>query len=282
MKRYLISCWLLLPFMLWAQQDGLLWKISGPQLKQPSYLFGTMHTTDSRVFQFPPTVKNSLNACDAFAMEILLEDNSLDLSLIMRLMMKDGTTLKALFTPEEYNRLDSLLSRATGFPLAMLDRVQPIVLMALMEQSAMQQDSALPLDLHLLEQARKGKKKLLGIETVAEQINALQSLSYREQAAMVSLEMSKQQDVAAATDAMMEYYISGKLDSLLALNNRNPMPEKLAKALLDNRNDIMAERIAAMIKKQSVFAAVGALHLPGDNGVIALLRKKGFAVEVVK
>ena len=64
-------------------------------------------------------------------------------------------------------------------------------------------------------------------------------------------------------------------------DNRNPMPEKLAKALIDNRNEIMADRIADFIKKQSVFAAVGALHLPGSNGVIERLRRKGFVVEAV-
>jgi len=241
-----------------------------------------MHTTDSRAFTFSEQAKKGIEQCDAFAMELLMDDNSLDISLVMSLVMKDGTTLRSLFSEKEFQTLDSLLGTATGFPLSMLDNIQPIILIALLEQAGLGKDSSLPLDLYLMEHAKAKKKKLLGIETVAEQLSALQSLSYKEQAEMISAELNKQHDNKAENDSLSHYYSTGKLDSLLVLNNRNPMPEKLEKALIENRNEIMAERIADFIKKQSVFAAVGALHLPGANGVIERLRRKGFVVEVVR
>lgn len=282
MKKLFFVFLFALPAFVDAQYDGLLWKITGKNSKQPSYLFGTMHTTDSRAFTFSEQAKNTIEKCDAFAMELLIDDNSLDISLVMSLVMTDGTTLRSLFSEEEFQMLDSLLGNATGFPLTMLDNIQPIILIALLEQAGLGKDSSLPLDLYLMEHAKAKKKKLLGIETVAEQLNALQSLSYKEQAEMISAELAKQNDTQAENDSLSYYYSVGKLDSLLELNNRNPMPEKLAKALIDNRNEIMAERIADFIKKQSVFSAVGALHLLGANGVIERLRRKGFVVEAVR
>jgi len=282
MKKIFFVFLFALPAFIYAQYDGLLWKITSKNSKQPSYLFGTMHTTDSRAFTFSEQAKKGIEQCDAFAMELLMDDNSLDISLVMSLVMKDGTTLRSLFSEKEFQTLDSLLGTATGFPLSMLDNIQPIILIALLEQAGLGKDSSLPLDLYLMEHAKAKKKKLLGIETVAEQLSALQSLSYKEQAEMISAELNKQHDNKAENDSLSHYYSTGKLDSLLALNNRNPMPEKLEKALIENRNEIMAERIADFIKKQSVFAAVGALHLPGANGVIERLRRKGFVVEAVR
>jgi uncharacterized protein YbaP (TraB family) len=282
MKRLFFVSLLLLPAIIIAQYDGLLWKITHKNSKQPSYLFGTMHTTDSRAFTFSEQAKNKIEQCDAFAMELLMDDNSIDINLLMSLMMTDGSTLRSLFSEKEFHTLDSLLGNFIGFPLEMLDNIQPIVLIALLEQAGLGKDSSLPLDLFLMQHAKTKKKKLLGIETVAEQLSALQSLTYQEQAEMISAELSKQQNELNENDSLTHYYSAGKLDSLLALNNRNPMPEKLAKALLDNRNEIMAQRIEVFMKKESVFAAVGALHLPGANGVIERLRKKGFVVEAVR
>ena len=80
----------------------------------------------------------------------------------------------------------------------------------------------------------------------------------------------------------MKYYIEQNLDSLLVMNDKQPMPPKLYKALITDRNVRMADRIDLFIHKQPTFIAVGALHLPGPGGVIALLRKKGYTVEAWK
>lgn len=264
-----------------SQYQSLLWKISGNGLKSESYLLGTMHVADSRAFTKIDSIKQRLNQCHAYAMEIIASENDVDMSLMFSLLMKDGTTLSKLFTKDEYQTLDSLLEASTGYSIALLDKMQPILLSVLLEQSGMTADSAAPLDFYLLEWAEKNNKKLIGIETVQEQLQALQALSYKEQAQMIKDELKKKNNTSFA-DQLFKLYTEENLDSIVILNQQNPMPAKLEKALLTDRNKIMAERIAGIIQQQSTFCAIGALHLPTPTGVIERLRKKGFKVEAIK
>lgn len=275
---FFFSC---LSTVLFGQYQGLLWKISGNGLEQPSFLFGTMHTADSRAFNKIESVKNKLAGCDAFAMEILADEKDIDLNLIAGLLMTDGTTLSSLFTKEEYKRIDSLMQKSSGFPLSLFEFVQPIVIAMLFEQSGMTTDSTDALDFYLKKIAQKEGKKLIGIETIQEQLKALQALTYTEQAALVSQELNKQND-SQGTEQLFKFYASENLDSILILNRQNPMPEKLEKALVENRNKLMTDRIATIIRQQPTFCAIGALHLPAAGGVIEGLRQKGFKLESVQ
>jgi uncharacterized protein YbaP (TraB family) len=99
---------------------------------------------------------------------------------------------------------------------------------------------------------------------------------------MLVEELRKYESSEDVMQEMVRHYLAQNLDSLLLLNDKDPMPEKFYKALITDRNRRMANRIADFTAKQQVFIAVGALHLPGEKGVIELLRKKGFLVEAVK
>jgi uncharacterized protein YbaP (TraB family) len=264
-----------------SQYQNLLWKISGNGLAKESFLFGTMHSADNRAFKKTEQVKKAIKQCDAYAMEILADENELDASILLNLMMKDGTTLSKLFSKEEYHTLDSLLEESIGYSIELLENIQPIVVSLLLEQAGAAKDSAEPLDLYLQEFAENEGKKLIGIETVQEQLKALQALSYKEQAQMVKEDLKKQNNLELS-EQLFRFYVTENLDSMVILNKQNPMPEKLEKALITDRNKIMIERITAFIKQQPTFCAVGALHLPEKNGIIEGLRKKGFKVEAVK
>ena len=129
---------------------------------------------------------------------------------------------------------------------------------------------------------KKKKKKIIGIETVDEQLSALNSLSYQEQADLLVKEIhSFEENKNEGTD-LVRFYMEQNLDSLASNDADAQMPEKFYKALVIDRNVRMADRIAYFIKEQSTFIAVGALHLPKQEGVIELLRKKGFTVIAVR
>jgi uncharacterized protein YbaP (TraB family) len=135
--------------------------------------------------------------------------------------------------------------------------------------------------LYFHEQAKNAGKKIIGIETVAEQLSALNSLSYKEQADMLIQEVDSFQVNKTGGTEVLKYYLNQDLDSLSAGDEDAQKSEKFYKALVVDRNERMANRIAEFIKKQPTFIAIGALHLPGDIGVINRLRKKGFTVEPV-
>ncbi|WP_295676647.1 TraB/GumN family protein, partial [uncultured Mucilaginibacter sp.] len=137
------------------------------------------------------------------------------------------------------------------------------------------------LDLYLHQKAKQANKKIIGIETVAEQLGALNSLSYQEQADLLRDEVDSAQANKSGGPEVLNYYLAQDRDSLSGSDDPSKKSDKFYKALVVDRNERMAKRMAEFIKKQPTFIAIGALHLPGEVGVIALLRKKGFTVEPV-
>ncbi len=270
-----------------AQYKSLLWKITGNGLETPSYLFGTMHTGDARIHKLSDTVLPYFNSVKAYAME-LDPDKAMDLGLLPKLMMGKKYSLKEMVPATEYSFLDSIVKAQVGLPALLFDNVAPVFVMTILEAAGMglsegdDASSGEVLDLYLHRLAKEKKKKVIGIETADEQLSALNSLSYEEQADMLTKEIqSLQNDSATGTD-LVKFYLAQELDSVAQMDDAANMPPKFYKALVTDRNVRMANRIGAFIKNQPTFIAIGALHLPGKEGVIELLRKKGYAVEPEK
>ncbi|MDB5281584.1 MAG: hypothetical protein JWO06_659, partial [Bacteroidota bacterium] len=120
-----------------------------------------------------------------------------------------------------------------------------------------------------------------GIETAEEQLDALSVLSYKEQADLLAEEVKSIAANKSDGKDVLNFYLQQNLDSLSANDIDSKMPDKFYKAIVTDRNARMAERITRIASEQPTFIAIGALHLPGEKGVIALLRKKGFIVEAV-
>ena len=272
-----------------AQYKSLLWKISGNGLKDTSYLYGTMHVADPRIIDLSNRAKPYFDASKAFAMEIDPDAGEKNMmGMMSKLMMGKGYSLQKMIPSKEYSYLDSICSGLIGVPMMMFDNVSPVVIMTIFEEASMGLDaSALGgkspvLDLYFHDNAKKAKKKIIGIETVAEQLGALNALTYQEQADMLKEEVDSFRVNGSGGSDVVKYYLAQDLDSLAANSEDDSKKgEKFYKALVVDRNERMANRMAEFIKKQPTFIAIGALHLPGNIGVIALLRKKGFTVEPV-
>ncbi len=270
-----------------AQYNSLLWKISGNGLQQPSFLYGTMHTSDARVFAFGEAAMPYFNSVKAYAMELDPKE-AMKMELISKLMMGNDYSLKKMIPAADYRFLDSTVKKQIGFSVAMFDNVAPIFTMTVFEASAMELEETKTsgkkeiLDMYFYKQAKKQTKKIIGIETVEEQISALNTLKFQEQADLLVEEIHQLQQNETGGVDLVKYYLEQNLDSLAANDMDAQMPEKFYKAIVTDRNVRMAERISDFIKERSTFVAVGALHLPKEDGVIALLRKKGFSVEPVR
>jgi uncharacterized protein len=270
-----------------AQYKSLFWRISGNGLKDTSYLYGTMHTADSRIIDMSKRARPYFDASKAYAMEIDPDGEKNMMGLMSKMMMGKGYSLQKMIPVKEYGYLDSICTSQIGFPMSMFDNVSPVIIMTIFEGVSMGLDQsalgggAQVLDLYLHDEAKKAKKKIIGIETVNEQLGALGSLSFQEQADMLTQEVDSFRVNKNGGQEVLKYYLGQDLDSLSANDDDSKKSEKFYKALVIDRNERMASRIGEFIKKQSTFIAIGALHLPGDAGVITLLRKKGFTVEPV-
>ena len=268
---------------------SLFWEISKDSI-DVSYLYGTMHSTDSRVHELSDSVKLFFEQCEAVALELIMD--SVDVFGVMQGMFMKDTTLRMLYEREQYKKVKKYLRKQflKNKELALvslifdIDKVKPMFLSTLVSEAKPENAADLPLDMYLGEWGKKQNMKLIGIETFDEQIAALDAIPLKQQAEM----LLEQIDMAASSDTMnstmMSLYLAQDLDGLLLFYegfDEDMVSDSFDDALIRKRNVVMAERMDKIVQEQKTFMAVGALHLPGENGVIELLRKKGYQVRPI-
>lgn len=265
--------------------QSLLWKISGNGIKEPSYIYGSIHIQDARVFQFDSTVVyGALASCDAFAMEILLDE--VDPQAIRKSMyMKKGKLLSKMMKPKDFALLDSICKAQLGASAYFVNTMKPFFLCTGMQQADMAHDKDDALDLYFLKKARAAGKKCYGVEEYQDQIDAIDAISIKEQINMLVDGLNKYiagEDTAQNDfDELLNAYLTYDFDKMLQLSNDPSLPKKFNKVFLVDRNVGMAAHFVDIAKENSLFCVIGAAHLAGEKGVLSLLRKKGFQVEAI-
>lgn len=258
----------------------LLWKISGKDLQSPSYLYGTNHIQDQRVFNFDNTVLDALSSCQAFAGELLLDQ--IDAAAVREsIVMPKGKTIREMMSKEDYALLDSICKARIGASVLFMNTIKPIYLSTTLEMVQMAKDKEDALDLFLLKQARKQQKSCYGLETYQGQMNAIDAIPVEEQMIMLDQVIHPDSTSANNMDTMLLTYLNMDLEKMFSLTADPSLPKKFNKVLVLNRNVTMAKGFVKIAKKETLFCAVGAGHLGGDKGVLALLRKKGYTVEPI-
>ena len=276
-----------IPALVFAQgtPKSLLWRVSGADLLRSSYLYGTMHSQDERVFRFGDSVLVALESCDIVAGEIMMDELEGDgMDMLSGIMMPGDTRLKDLYRKKDYAVVEAFMQEKIGPMAIIFQRAKPFFVMAFIMEQDMEQDQAMMLDDHLQELGRQHGAKVIGIETVAEQMAAVDRIPLKEQARML-LESARQEPSESHTDMeeMLKVYLDQDLDALIEVGDAGaPMGENMETALLIDRNVVMVHRVDSILRTgESLFFAVGAAHLPTDEGLIELLRAKGYRVEPV-
>lgn len=266
---------LLLPLQVWSQ--SLLWKISGNGTSSSSYLYGTIHIQDRRVFEWPEVILSKIDECSMFSGELNLTE--LDMNETTSLFfLPDGETLSDIFTPQEYQMIREALQKCSGMDISLFERVKPVTLVAVCLTIGKEGDMDAPVDDLLMRYAGSHQKTIRGIETIEEQMQLLDKIP-NEYVVEFFRNMDQQQ---AEMEKLIRIYQKADLDSIYIVMQEEESGALLNDELIQNRNYIMAERTIPWIKEQSVFIAVGAGHLPGEEGLINLYRKEGFKVEPVE
>ncbi len=276
---------LALIFSLPLHGQSLLWKIEGPGLSEPSYLYGTMHSRAKKVFEFSDVVWQKFSQTRAFAAELKLDSAGVKTAAAM-LRAPADSTLDKLLAPKDYSLVAKAVKKELGVELSAYNGFKPLYVQTLLQQtSLMQGEMPKFLDQYLHDKAVADGKIILGVETPEEQGRAFGALGMKKQAEML-VETVKKLDAKRKENAenhqkLLDVYLSGNLDEMTALIESDDMPQEMKKILIDERNRTMAERIAGMARQQSTFVGVGAAHLPGKTGVVQLLKEKGFTLTPV-
>jgi uncharacterized protein YbaP (TraB family) len=256
----------------------LLWKISGKGLKKSSYLFGTMHVRDREAFDFSDSVLLKLEECEAFAMEV--HPDSATRYYFSRMMdgVKQEDQLREQLSSEEYKRLDSLLMARDSISLTHFKTASEVG--SYISEKYQKKDKPTFLDAWLYNIAQSQNKKILGLEDFREQIKLLADGNGIE---LNELKRYLGKDPEASRrfyQLFLNLYASGDIDSIRTYSKNQTALHY--DDLVTRRNGVMTTSIIEAIHQQPTFIAVGAAHLPGEEGIIYLLRKKGYSVTLVK
>lgn len=263
------------------QANSLLWKISGNNLLKPSYLYGTMHSRDLRAHEFGDSVLVKLNECEAVALELLTAEMMENpFALLGYIMMKD-TTLDMLLSEKDYQLVKKFAEDKLGIFGMVVDNIMPIFTSGLITEMMMGDDVEVTVDEFFERTAMEKDMKTIGIETIEEQLKALNQISLKEQAEMLAEQLRTMNEDSVTFEKLIDCYHNQNLKCLQEIYASEKVSEVFDNALVDSRNRVMAQRIDSLVRLQPTFVGVGALHLVGESGLIALLKQSGFLVTPV-
>ena len=279
----------LVPFFLTAQIDRsnyqLLWEISGNELTQPSYLFGTIHLKDKRVFEFSDSMYYMLEKCDAFAIEV--HPDSINNYLLDLYSNKDTVnTLKQNLSPSAYDDINKLLFEKVGKTIEDLKNKNPFLIQMMLgdEPNEKPTDKDLFMDLFLYRMARNQGKETFGLEKIQDHEDLTASF-FRTFENPPEIDYFNNFWVNEDPfESLINLYLTGDLELIQQLYNyeeKSEEDEEYHHELINKRNQIISNNIATLIHQKSTFNAIGAAHLPGKEGVIELLRAKGYKLRPV-
>jgi uncharacterized protein YbaP (TraB family) len=258
----------------------LLWRISGNGMTKPSFLFGTMHVNERRAFNFKDSLYQYLEQADAFAMEFHPDSANSIITAYMNGELSTDNSQGRELTEEQMKVLEKKLStlNAKGpkkSKKAMLDYFLGKIMTSEKKEEAMETF----MDAFLFDMARRAGKDVIGLEDVKDQVAAFGSLSKGLQTKHF-VDLIENWDFTKTGSPIHELYYKEDLDGIDRFFNTYFTQETL-NGFLYKRNIVMVRGMDSLMKTKSVFTAVGAGHLPGKEGIIALLRKKGYKVEPV-
>jgi uncharacterized protein YbaP (TraB family) len=263
-------------------QAQLLYQISGNGLTEASYLYGTIHILPKDKFELSNSLKRAFDASTTIAMEVDLDMSGAEkIALAQKVMLPDGKTLKDFMAAEDYLQLkayciDSLQWSESKFERS--SKLKPMFFSSVLIQENMSNMASYEMEFNKM--AKKKKKETIGLETIEFQLGLFDQLPMQTQVDM--LKQDYKSDMKSY-DTLLACYLREDLETLgkLMAENTSAYPE-FNELMLVQRNKSWIAPMRAQMQKESTFFGVGAAHLSGPDGVVALLRAQGFTVTAIK
>jgi uncharacterized protein YbaP (TraB family) len=269
-----------------ASNNTLLWKISGNHLSRPSYLFGTIHMLCADDIQISDSLKAAIRKSDKVYLELDMDNIFEMLGVMGKMKMRNDTTLADLLSPAQYDSVKNYFKKQnTLLPFSVVETYKPMLAASLLMQGSMDCDNEVAMEQLIMKEAKSQGKGIKGLETMAYQMSIFDSIPYRLQANELLSYVEQSGDTTDKDDfdKLSNAYRLQNLDTLEAITKQDDMGmANFDDLLLYNRNANWAKKLPGLMKDQSLVVAVGAGHLPGERGVINLLRKAGYKVEPVQ
>lgn len=262
--------------------QGILWRVSAPGL-EPSHLFGTIHVDDPGVLALPDTVATALEQARRVVLEIDLDDRAQSAFALASRVSQPLHWDRAL-APEILGRLFAIAHEQHGLAPTQLELLKPWALFTLLSRPPPGDRPVL--DAALRQRALALQIPVFGLETVAELTGALDAIRLDDQMALLRASVCAYDQLAEQVDRLVELYLARDLDGMLVLTGAQrgdaAVFERFLEQVLFVRNERMLARLEGHLEAGRAFVAVGALHLPGDRGLLLGLRELGFSLQRIE
>lgn len=266
----------------------VLYKIEGNGLKEPSYIFGTHHLAPISVIESFGAAEPFKNATQVVG-EIDMTQNPMEMQMAMQphMIAPADSTLSKVIPAEDFSVINEEFKKwapMQGMELSMLDGMKPMVVTTIVTLGIT--SDAIPdynpneqLDTWFQTTGASEGKKIIPLETAEQQATLLFDFTPISIQAEALVEMLKEpQKAVDSAKQLTKAYMTQDLAQMLSLSEKDDEHPEFMEALLDRRNADWITKLPAIFNEGSTFVAVGALHLPGEKGVLEGLRKKGYTV----
>jgi uncharacterized protein YbaP (TraB family) len=262
--------------------EGHLWRIAKPGIGD-SYAFGTIHIADPRVASIPPQVEAVLATARTLAMELppveVVDAQVFDLE-----ELEDGARLEPLIGAAAYAQLEPELV-AAGTPERVVARLKPWAAMMKMNWGG-ERGNGRSLDENLLRTGLARRMQIVSLESIEEQIAAFDTIPLDSQVALLKHALADRAALARSTEWTIDAWLSGDLAALARIPQRlgrefpgmGPHYAQLTRHIIEDRTVVMHHRLFMPLRGGRVLVAIGASHLYGERGLLAMLRRDGYRI----
>jgi uncharacterized protein YbaP (TraB family) len=263
---------------------SVFWEVSGRGLSQPSYLFGTFHLIGKSHIDTLTHVLDKFESSTTLVSEVILDSTAF--KKVMAASMLQGTNLRQVLGDELFKQTSAWLQEIAGHDLYPLNGVNPItvqiyIMMLLQQKYAPASNPAaeIAMDQYFQQMAHERGKALVGLETIEEQIQVVYGqLSYARQAELLAIYLKEKDKAYDRLVAMNRAYATGDLQALERMIYDENYNDGELDVMLYHRNQNWMRQLPALFQQGHAFVAIGAMHLTGSQGLIALLRQQGYQV----
>jgi len=268
-------------------EKSLLWEVSGNGLTKPSYLYGTIHMICKDDASLGDSLISAIQRSDRVYFEVDMDNLMEMLSAIKDFKMRNDTTLADLLSKEDYEKVKEYMESKGGLlPFSQLETYKPMLASSLLMESGIGCDEPVAMEQLILEEAKKNKKRVDGLETMSYQASIFDSIPYKLQAEQLLKYINDSGSKSEADkqfEEMIEAYKTQDIEKLGEYVKKDDGGlGNYEDILIYNRNRNWVEKLKKLMPEKSLTIAVGAGHLAGEKGVIKLLRKAGYTVRPVK
>lgn len=257
--------------------------------EKPAYIFGTIHSDRADIEEMLEPVYKTISKIDQLNLE--LKTNPLQALEVMNVMFypfNSARSLKNTIGEKLYLKLNYLVrEHRPELNELTYSRMKPWAVSMLLQVPPPSGDGV-AVDLRLEQLALRLGKQVEGLETTQEQLKIFSDLSEADQTEFLRLTIENYDKAEKINDKLFKLYKNKDLKGMEKLSkvSFNLMKDlkfgkELADKLLKNRNETMVESALPAMKQKKTLTAVGALHLPGKDGILKLLEDEGYFIYVV-